>query len=537
MQANHLPLRRVRRRFARLVAAVLLLGGVSTLPSLVRAAEFANIISVHSFSSANGEGINSRGDLILGTDGNFYGTAYAGGSSGYGAIFKMAPDGTLTTLHSFVGATTEGSNPYAGLLEAADGNFYGTTYYGGAHQAGTVFKITPDGTFTNLVSFDSDSKGAFFPYAGLAQASDGNFFGTTLRGGAEDLGVIFKMDAAGTLTVIHEFQGGSDGSNPEGQLVVGADAALYGTTLQGGAGGRGTIYKITTTGTLTTLYAFPALGPFNSEGVAANATGANPRAGLTLGTDGNFYGTTYQGGELGFGTVFSMTPAGVVTVLHAFAGAPRDGAGPLAGVTRDADGNLYGTTSRGGSTGAGVAWQITPDGQYRLLHSFVLLATDGGLPYTTLVGLGGFLYGSTYSDDTLGAGAVFKLDLGTGGVLPVNLTVSPETVAVGAGATLSWSSPTATSCSADGAWTDTIEPSGTKALAPTDAGIYTYVLQCTDGLGVVRNAYAALVVTAPSAGGVDGGATTGGGAFGFLALGLLGGLAGLSINQRRRVCL
>jgi uncharacterized repeat protein (TIGR03803 family) len=537
MQANNSPLRRVRGRVARLVVPGLAFGCCATGSGLVGAAEFANVINVHGFSAANGEGISARGDLVLGTDGNFYGTAYAGGASGLGAIYRLAPDGTLTILHSLAGATTEGSNPYGGLLQAADGNFYGTSYFGGARQVGSVFKVAPDGTYTNLASFDASSRGAYFPYTGLVQASDGNFYGTTLRGGANDAGVVFKMDAAGTVTVIHEFQGGAEGSNPEGQLVVGADAALYGTTLQGGSGGRGTVYKVTTTGTITTLYSFPALGAFNTAGVATNATGANPRAGLTLGSDGNFYGTAYQGGEGGFGTVFRMTPAGAVTVLRAFAGAPTDGANPLAGVTRDTDGSLYGTTERGGTSGAGTAWQITAGAQYRLLHAFTSLTYDGGTPYTKLIPLGGFLYGLTYTDGTLGSGTAFKLDLGSNGVLPVSLTVSPESVAAGAGATLSWSSPTATSCTTAGAWADTVETSGTKALAPTDAGIYTYILTCTDAGGAVRNAHAALVVSAPSAQAVDGGATEGGGAIGVLALTLLGGLAGLSVRNRRHASL
>jgi uncharacterized repeat protein (TIGR03803 family) len=534
MQAIHFPLRRFRGSVARRFVTGLVLCGALAYASLATAAEFANVINVHSFSSAAGEGNSVRGNLVLAADGNFYGASYSGGASSVGAVFKMAPDGTVTTLHSFAGATTEGSNPYAGLLIGADGNFYGTTYFGGAKQGGSVYKVAPDGTYTQLASFDSDKKGPYFPYAGLVQTADGTFYGTTLRGGASDKGAVFKMDAAGTLTVIHEFNG-TEAGNPEGTLVVGPDGSLYGTTLQGGSADRGTVYKITTGGTVTTLYSFAALGAFNAAGVATNPDGANPRAGLTLGSDGNFYGTAYQGGSLGFGTVFRMTPAGAITTLHTFAGAPTDGAYPLAGVTRAADGTLYGTTEKGGSAGQGSAWMITPAGQYRVLHAFTGTLTDGGVLYTTLIPLDGFLYGVSYSDSSLAAGTAFKLDLGAGGVLPVQLALSAETIAIGASTTLTWSSPDAASCTASGAWSDAIATSGTSTLLPPIAGIYTYILTCTDGAGVIRNGHIALVVTAPSAQPVDGGATDGGGALGAIALSLLASLAGLTVRRRLRI--
>jgi uncharacterized repeat protein (TIGR03803 family) len=528
MQATYFPLPRARGSVVRLVAAAFAISAIaSQVPA--RAGEPSNLINVHSFATATGDGVNARGDLVLAPDGSFYGTSDAGGTTGLGTVYKLAPDGTLTVLHSFAGATAEGSNPYAGLLLAADGNFYGTTYFGGAKQAGTTFKITPDGTFTQLASFNPDSKGAYFAYAGLVQTPDGTFYGTTLRGGANDKGAVYKMDAAGVVTVIHEFAA-SDGANPEGTLLVGADGALYGTTLLGGPNDRGTIFKITAAGALTTLYSFSALSPSNAAGISTNGDGANPRAGLTLGSDGNFYGTAYQGGVAGLGTVFRITPAGTFTVLHAFSGAPNDGANPLAGVTTTSDGTLYGTTEKGG-TGQGTAWQITAAGSYSMLHQFTSLAIDGSTSYTKLVPLGGFLYGLTYSDGSLGSGAAFKLDLGTGGVLPVILSATPVNIAVGGSSTLSWSAPDAATCTAGGAWDDTVGTSGTKALTGASAGLYTYILSCTDGAGIVRNAHEHVIVTAPSAQPVDGGAS-GGGTLGGLALLCLGSLAALTVATR-----
>jgi uncharacterized repeat protein (TIGR03803 family) len=516
MQPNSHP----RQRALVSLAATLL--AMAASPSLIAAPQGANVITVAILGSVSGGGVSVRGDPLLASDGNFYFTGYSGGASGVGAIFQMTPAGAITTTHSLVGTPTEGTTPYAGLIEATDGALYGTTYLGGEHNLGTVFKVTKDGTYTNLFSFNNASKGAFLPYTGVVQAPDGNLYGTTLRGGTNDMGTVFKITTTGTLTTIYNFDGAT-GKSPEGKFLVGADGALYGTTLLGGASDRGTVYKITTSGTLTTVFSFEALGAFNAQGVAINTNGANPRAGLMLGADGNFYGTSYQGGAGGWGTVFRMTPAGAITTLHSFTGAPYGGANPLGAVTQGADGSLYGTTEKGGFGNLGTAWRIGPTGQFDLLHSFRGQAADGSTPYGTLVPFGGFLYGVTYTDSIVGSGTIFKLDLGTGGVLPVAFSVAPETIEIGATATLTYASPTAASCTASGSWTDVITTSGTKAVTPTSPGVYTYTFSCSDGT-VSRDAYAALVVTAPAAQPVDGGGDGGGGALSLLALALLGGI-------------
>ncbi|MEP7311715.1 MAG: choice-of-anchor tandem repeat GloVer-containing protein [Pseudomonadota bacterium] len=501
------------------LAALLL--GIAATPRLIAAPQGANLLTLAILGTITDSGTNVRGDMLLASDGNFYLASYGGGTAGGGAILQMTPAGTVTNIHSLAGAPNEGLTPYGGLIEGVDGDLYGTTYLGGAHSVGTVFKVTKAGAYTNLYSFDNASKGAFLPYTGLVQAPDGNLYGTTLRGGSNDLGTVYKVTTTGTFSVLHNFDGNS-GKSPEGKLVVGADGALYGTTLLGGANDRGVVYKITTAGTITTLYSFAPLGAFNDRGVATNADGANPRAGLLLGADGNFYGTSYQGGTQGWGTVFRMTPAGAISTLHSFAGAPTGGANPLAGVTQGADGSLYGTTEKGGPASQGIAWQIAPDGTFHLLHGFTGITTDGSTPYSTLVPLSGALYGVTYSDSVSGTGTIYKLDLGTGGVLPLVFSITPESIALGASATLAYSSPTAATCLASAAWTDTITNTGTKVLTPTTPGIYSYVLTCTDAASVTRNAYASLVVNAPAAEPVDGGGDGGGGALSLLALALLG---------------
>jgi uncharacterized repeat protein (TIGR03803 family) len=483
----------------------------------------ANVISVAALATLTLENApNSiRGNPLLASDGNIYFVSSAGGKA-YGSIAKLAPDGTISVVYAFANSD-EGYNAYAGLTQGSDGNFYGTTYFGGEKNGGSIFKLTPSGTFTLLRSLGQNKQDAYFPYTGLVQGPDGNLYGTTLRGGVNDKGTVFRISTSGDFSIITSFAG-SDGENPEGTLIVGADGNLYGTTLQGGADNRGTIFRVTTAGSVSTVYSFPSLGSFNALGLATNDTGANPRAGLFLAADGNYYGTAYQGGANGYGTVYRMTPGGAVSVVHAFTGPPFGSGFPLSSVTQDAAGNLYGTTESGGYLNQGTAWRIAPDGTYSLLHSFSGSLIDGGKPYGTLVPLNNALYGATLSDSVAGLGVIFKLETGVGGVLPVEFSVSPTDIGVGSPTTLTWSSPTAATCISGGSWTDTIGTSGSLAVTPPTAGIYTYTLTCTDSASVARTAYTAVRVKAPTAQPVDAGGG-GGGALSIPALLLLGALA------------
>src|SRR6266436_2185129 len=214
---------------------------------------------------------------------------------------------TLMTLANFVGPN--GANPlFAPLAQGTDGNLYGTAQAGGAHQQGTVFKVTPAGTLTTIYSFCGQSCGdGSAPYAGLVQATDGNFYGTTQSGGAHLLGTVFRITPRGALTTLHSFNL-TDGSSPEAPLIQGTDGNLYSTTYNGGNGGGdyGTVFKITTSGVLTTLHNFD------------DTEGKGIVAGLVQTSDGNFYGAAGQGGASGYGSVFMMTPVGVLTVLHSF---------------------------------------------------------------------------------------------------------------------------------------------------------------------------------------------------------------------------
>ncbi|HWZ95957.1 MAG TPA: choice-of-anchor tandem repeat GloVer-containing protein [Opitutaceae bacterium] len=360
---------------------------------------------LYQFTGVDTDGLNPEAGLVQGTDGNFYGTTNGGGTAAAGTVFKTTPAGTTTTLYSFTGVGTDGAGPLAGLVQGTDGNFYGTTEFGGSGGDGTVFKMTPAGTTTTLYSFTGAGTDGAFPLAGLVQGTDGNFYGTTEFGGSGNgNGVVFETTPAGTTTTLYSFTGvDTDGANPEAGLVQGTDGNFYGTTEFGGSGGDGTVFETTPAGTTTTLYSFTGAG----------TDGAGPLAGLVQGTDGNFYGTTEFGGSGGDGTVFKMTPAGTTTTLYSFTGAGTDGAFPLAGLVQGTDGNFYGTTEFGGSgNGNGVVFETTPAGTTTTLYSFTGVGTDGATPKAGLVqGTDGNFYGTTAGAGSGGDGVVFQLIL------------------------------------------------------------------------------------------------------------------------------
>jgi uncharacterized repeat protein (TIGR03803 family) len=353
--------------------------------------------------------------LAQGTDGNLYGTTSEGGA-GAGTVFKVSPTGTLTTLYNFCAQTncTDGAYPEAGLVLATDGNFYGTTFNGGANlTGGTVFRITPGGRMTTLYSFCSQQNCAdgAAPYARLVQATDGDFYGTTYGGGAAGFGTAFKITSTGALTTLYTFCANTceDGAEPQAGLVQATDGNLYGTAGGGGSHNAGTIFKITPQGKLTTLYSFGA----NSS------DGASPLAPLIQASDGNLYGTTVNGGSptcppngYSCGTVFRITLKGTLTTLYSF-GAVAE---PFGGLTQATDGDLYGTTTLGGDLtcnaplGCGSLFRISSRGVLTTLHSFE--ATDGERLYGELAqATVGNLYGVTSGGGTVNAGTVFSLDM------------------------------------------------------------------------------------------------------------------------------
>jgi uncharacterized repeat protein (TIGR03803 family) len=311
--------------------------------------------TLYSFCAQSGcpDGQYPYAGLFQDANGDFYGTTAEGGASGFGTIFRITPT-ALTTLHSFDG--TDGENPLAGLIQGADGNFYGTTVNGGVNKSqGTVFKMTPGGMLTTLYSFCEQGvlcpDGAA-PLAGLVQAANGDFYGVTVAGGANDGGTVFKITSSGTLTTLYSFcaqTGCTDGKLPYAGLVQAPNGHFYGTTSSGGANGGGTVFLITPGGALTTLYSFCSL--------TGCADGSYPDAGLVQATDGNFYGTTSAGGANGAGTVFETTPnRGTLTVLHSFTG---PNAVHIAGLVQATNGDFYGTTWDGGTDADGSVFNLS----------------------------------------------------------------------------------------------------------------------------------------------------------------------------------
>jgi len=364
------------------------------------------------FDKTNGE--EPGGALVQGRDGDLYGTTIAGGTGAYcslgpnqcGTVFKITPEGALTTLYNFCSQTScaDGGNPTAGLVLSTDGNFYGVTTTGGtgvgcyaAGKCGTAFKITPSGALTTLYNWCSQPRctDGFYGSAEnpgtFVQAIDGNFYGANGSGGAPSSGTAFKLTPSGALTTLYTFcaqSGCADGATPSG-LIQATNGNFYGTTNTGGAYGGGTVFKIKPGGTLATLYNFCS---------QTNCTdGGTPNAPLIQATDGNFYGSTTYGGanvnsascvaQSSFcGTVFEITASGTLTTLYNFCSQTNctDGSSPQLGLVQATDGSFYGGTYHGSPNtcffgmSCGTVFKMTPGGMLTTLHSFD--STDGEFP-------------------------------------------------------------------------------------------------------------------------------------------------------------
>jgi uncharacterized repeat protein (TIGR03803 family) len=380
---------------------------------------FTNLIS---FGSTNG--INPAAGLLQAANGNLYGTTYYGGSNGnpgYGTVFRISPGPVFSNIFSF--DNSNGANPAAGLALGTNGNFYGTTEQGGTNGGyGTVFEITPAGALTTLFSFNN-TNGAY-PEAGLVLGADTNFYGTTSLGGTNGLtnggyGTVFRISHAGGFSNLFSFAS-NNGAYPYASLALGTNGNFYGTTTMGGTnGGYGTVFEITPAGALTTLLSFN------------NTNGANPYAGLKLGADGNFYGTASAGGASNYGAIFVLTPAGASAGVTSFNGS--NGASPYGSLIQCADGSFYGTTKFGGATNDGVVFKWSPGGVPVSLISFNYF-TNGAYPLAGLAqGTDGDFYGTADEGAASGKGAAFRLSVP---ITPVFKTAT----ASGGSMSLGWTS-------------------------------------------------------------------------------------------------
>jgi len=388
----------VTRNFVHIASMALILFVAS-------AAQSQTFSVLYSFGNSP-DGINPQAALIPDGQGGAYGTTFYGGAHGYGALFRLDHTGHESIVYSFAGPP-DGGNPAGNLVRDSAGNIFGATVWGGVSNSGTVFKVDATGQESVLYSFQGGTADGANPEGGVIEDSSGNLYGTTAGGGSflgcanYGCGIVFKLDASGKQTMLYSFtgdtqNGGIDGANPWSTLLRDASGNLYGTTSLGGASGFGTVFKLDSAGNETLIHNF------------AGPEGAYPYAGLIADTSHNLYGTAYEGGTSHVGTIFKMDKTGAVTALHSFSGS-SDGAFPSAGVIRDKTGNLYGITTQGGPLNLGTVFELSSGGTETILHSFAG-GQQGVAPEAGLVlDKAGNLYGTTYYGGNSNNGIVFKL--------------------------------------------------------------------------------------------------------------------------------
>jgi uncharacterized repeat protein (TIGR03803 family) len=365
-------------------------------------AEAGTFDVLYSFHGKNGS--EPKGELISDASGNLYGTTAIGGTAFSGTVFKLAPDGSETVLLSFCPGDrcAAGSEPGSGLVMDDSGNLYGTTIYGGPNADGVAFELAPDGSETVLHTFLGGSDGEE-PMGKLIRTKKGYLFGTTVLGGGDGqgcggygCGTVFSIAPDGTETVLHAFSGGNDGAWPYAGLVADADGALYGTASYGGVNNAGVVFELTTDGSEKVLHSF-----------GGGRDGRTPVASLYKDGTGNLYGTTEFGGRYGRGTVFKLAPDGTETVLHAFE-REGDGSFPDGALTSDGKGNFFGTTTRGGLGHSGTIFEISGNGSEKVLYDFQG-DSDGKSPVGGVLVQAGSIYGTTELGGMYQHGVAFKL--------------------------------------------------------------------------------------------------------------------------------
>ncbi|HEX3671778.1 MAG TPA: choice-of-anchor tandem repeat GloVer-containing protein [Candidatus Cybelea sp.] len=347
----------------------------------------ANFQELYSFKGQP-DGMEPRAPVTA-FNGAFYGMTGKGGKENRGSIFKIAPDGKETVLHSFTGGTDDGANPSSGFV-AHDGTLYGLTENGGSSNLGTFFSLNSDGTPHLLYSFEQ--QGGVHPTGGLL-AADGVFYGTANTGGNYNAGTVYEITTAGEYHVLYNFTGGqNDGSRPEGG-VQHFNRHFYGTTSRGGTHDRGIVFRLADDGSEKVIYNFGA--------TAMDAAG--PQSGLTA-VSGALYGTTLLGGAKGVGTIYEVKPDGSERVVYSLA--LKSGFAPYAGLLAQ-NNLLYGTASDGGANRAGTVFSVTVNGTLTVLHDFK--KKDGSGPRATLIAHGGKFYGTTFAGGGFSKGTVFEL--------------------------------------------------------------------------------------------------------------------------------
>jgi uncharacterized repeat protein (TIGR03803 family) len=375
-------------------------GGSNGNGSIFKITKSGNITVIKNFYEYT-SGSEPYGTLVKGYDGNFYGmTSNGGPKSRQGVVFQLTSSGGYKVLKEFQFEIT-GSHPYGGLTLGADSALYGMTRHGGPFGAGTIFKITPSGTFTILKSLDRSPGCANYPWGSLLQASPGIFYGMAYRASGNQLGgAIFKITAAGAYTTLATLPNVHQGMYPQGGLIQANDGFFYGMARDGGARGFGTIFKLCTNNSLTTLFSFDD-----------TSSGGHPYGDLMQASDGNFYGMTNDGGKNKVGTIFKFTPSGKLTVLRHLdttSGTASTGYFPYGSLVQGSDSALYGMAYRGGRNDMGTIFRITTSGSFKVLKH--LDAASGIAPYGSLTkALDGNFYGVTSDQGPYYGGTIFKI--------------------------------------------------------------------------------------------------------------------------------
>ncbi|HEY5912250.1 MAG TPA: choice-of-anchor tandem repeat GloVer-containing protein [Verrucomicrobiae bacterium] len=393
-------------------------GGVSNLGAIFRLNQDGSSYSIlKSFTGDNGDGATPVAGLVQTTNGAFYGTTYAGGTSNLGTVFTISRDGLdYSVLRSFTGGATDGANPRASLIQGIDGVLYGTTMRGGSQNQGTIFKLNSDGSGYQVIkSFGGGANDGAQPYAALIQPGDGMgdvLFGTTYAGGASSKGTLYRILPDGSGFQVLKSFGGTSGASLVTPVIFGTNGALYGTTSAGGTSTNGTMFEIGPDGT-----GFRVLQSYSADG----AQGVQPNGPLLQASDGMLYGTTARGGRFGQGTAFDVNPeTGAYSVLQDFTETGGDGVNPYGDLIEGLDGALYGVTQYGGASDQGTVYKVNKDGSGSMvLKSFTGTSADGCRPSAGLAqGADGLLYGTAMYDSTYqsgsstlvrGYGHVFKL--------------------------------------------------------------------------------------------------------------------------------
>jgi uncharacterized repeat protein (TIGR03803 family) len=372
----------------------------SVLSLASSAASHAQVVTdLHNFANARGLSNPAYDSPAQGRDGQLYGTA-TGLSGSDGAVFRFSTNGIITPLQSFANYQTDGAEPLGSLSLGADGNFRGATFSGGTANTGVIFEIAPNGAYTVLHEFNGDGA---YPNGAPIQATNGNLYGTTrlTTYNTGTYGTVYEITSAGVFSTIYT-QNPANGTMFLSPLIQGTDGNLYATAYNGGDYNCGTIMKLSTSGVLLQYYSF-----------ACGAT-AYPIGALIQATDGNFYGTTSgDATSTGLGTVFKVTRQLAVTTLYSFEGGTEDGEFPECSLTQGTDGYLYGTTYEGGTFGYGTIFRITTSGDYSLLYSFPL-DIGAGPNAPPMQHTSGLFYGTTLYGGPKEEGSLYSLDIGLG---------------------------------------------------------------------------------------------------------------------------